>query len=50
MVEGEIYNEELWFGDERGYNATITNSRREIVRLWFGDERGYNATVQWILR
>ena len=35
----------LWFGDERGYNAT--KSRRQIFtrKLWFGDERGYNATA-----
>ena len=34
----------LWFGDERGYNATSTDSAANRLRLWFGDERGYNAT------
>ena len=35
---------ELWFGDERGYNATRHNGKVVALRLWFGDERGYNAT------
>ena len=35
---------ELWFGDERGYNATIVSLKNDKVELWFGDERGYNAT------
>ena len=35
----------LWFGDERGYNATLVRSVALLVELWFGDERGYNATV-----
>ena len=34
----------LWFGDERGYNATTFRMRYINVELWFGDERGYNAT------
>ena len=34
----------LWFGDERGYNATIITWRIIHAELWFGDERGYNAT------
>ena len=34
----------LWFGDERGYNATILANHIICVKLWFGDERGYNAT------
>ena len=34
----------LWFGDERGYNATTDVSSLRGVELWFGDERGYNAT------
>ena len=34
----------LWFGDERGYNATTISKSRVNTRLWFGDERGYNAT------
>ena len=35
----------LWFGDERGYNATIWIGYPRRTELWFGDERGYNATV-----
>ena len=35
----------LWFGDERGYNATGTLGRLQLEKLWFGDERGYNATL-----
>ena len=35
---------ELWFGDERGYNATIGTRNDSSKELWFGDERGYNAT------
>ena len=34
----------LWFGDERGYNATFNTNNRRDQQLWFGDERGYNAT------
>ena len=34
----------MWFGDERGYNATTHVIYRMAFRLWFGDERGYNAT------
>ena len=34
----------LWFGDERGYNATIYLCGTTTDQLWFGDERGYNAT------
>ena len=34
----------LWFGDERGYNATSIVSDVQFRALWFGDERGYNAT------
>ena len=34
----------LWFGDERGYNATKCDIRNNTNELWFGDERGYNAT------
>ena len=34
----------LWFGDERGYNATIMGDHHGDLWLWFGDERGYNAT------
>ena len=34
----------LWFGDERGYNATHEHGVHMGYRLWFGDERGYNAT------
>ena len=34
----------MWFGDERGYNATRGGSVRIEFLLWFGDERGYNAT------
>ena len=34
----------LWFGDERGYNATDGADDVEKIWLWFGDERGYNAT------
>ena len=34
----------LWFGDERGYNATSSGLFFGSVLLWFGDERGYNAT------
>ena len=36
---------QLWFGDERGYNATTNTSELTSVGLWFGDERGYNATL-----
>ena len=36
----------LWFGDERGYNATASSERSILEGLWFGDERGYNATVE----
>ena len=35
----------LWFGDERGYNATLIQAKDLRVALWFGDERGYNATT-----
>ena len=35
----------LWFGDERGYNATIFAAILKWAELWFGDERGYNATT-----
>ena len=35
---------ELWFGDERGYNATRGVLQSQRIVLWFGDERGYNAT------
>ena len=35
----------LWFGDERGYNATKSKVYPTYRRLWFGDERGYNATL-----
>ena len=38
------YVVQLWFGDERGYNATQTYQRHRLQKLWFGDERGYNAT------
>ena len=34
----------LWFGDERGYNATLYLVTSVARLLWFGDERGYNAT------
>ena len=34
----------LWFGDERGYNATNSIDWIQWYKLWFGDERGYNAT------
>ena len=34
----------LWFGDERGYNATTIEGVIITIPLWFGDERGYNAT------
>ena len=34
----------MWFGDERGYNATCRSKGKDIDALWFGDERGYNAT------
>ena len=34
----------LWFGDERGYNATLHLMPSIARLLWFGDERGYNAT------
>ena len=34
----------LWFGDERGYNATPAAEIPAEAMLWFGDERGYNAT------
>ena len=34
----------LWFGDERGYNATSATNQTAQTELWFGDERGYNAT------
>ena len=34
----------LWFGDERGYNATLGDRVLGNPALWFGDERGYNAT------
>ena len=36
---------ELWFGDERGYNATNFCEYMRDATLWFGDERGYNATL-----
>ena len=36
----------MWFGDERGYNATELAKLIIINKLWFGDERGYNATSQ----
>ena len=35
----------MWFGDERGYNATHAPAFVDLLELWFGDERGYNATV-----
>ena len=35
---------QLWFGDERGYNATHEDVNHIEHGLWFGDERGYNAT------
>ena len=35
----------MWFGDERGYNATAAACIWIALTLWFGDERGYNATV-----
>ena len=35
----------LWFGDERGYNATSSHFLSVGCMLWFGDERGYNATA-----
>ena len=35
----------LWFGDERGYNATQRFEKSRYMLLWFGDERGYNATA-----
>ena len=35
----------LWFGDERGYNATNAWNLNLNNGLWFGDERGYNATL-----
>ena len=35
----------LWFGDERGYNATSALRESLHRKLWFGDERGYNATT-----
>ena len=38
----------LWFGDERGYNATVSEWSRVVQWLWFGDERGYNATQETI--
>ena len=38
---------ELWFGDERGYNATLTFKLLLSSKLWFGDERGYNATHRY---
>ena len=37
-------SQRLWFGDERGYNATAFYIRQLCPLLWFGDERGYNAT------
>ena len=37
---------QLWFGDERGYNATDQLSFIRATQLWFGDERGYNATCK----
>ena len=36
----------LWFGDERGYNATFYLELVKVCVLWFGDERGYNATIE----
>ena len=38
----------LWFGDERGYNATHIYEHCTRSQLWFGDERGYNATIFFI--
>ena len=35
----------MWFGDERGYNATCAKIVTTYRLLWFGDERGYNATL-----
>ena len=35
----------MWFGDERGYNATEPSNALHAWQLWFGDERGYNATL-----
>ena len=40
----------LWFGDERGYNATSSHFLSVATELWFGDERGYNATVEAFLK
>ena len=40
----------LWFGDERGYNATFAEMVTLGFLLWFGDERGYNATLGRRLR
>ena len=39
----------LWFGDERGYNATDHAIYCKTIELWFGDERGYNATLGMII-
>ena len=39
----------LWFGDERGYNATIIRKSHRSRWLWFGDERGYNATIKLVM-
>ena len=44
MVYSASFTVELWFGDERGYNATLQRELAPEVKLWFGDERGYNAT------
>ena len=38
----------LWFGDERGYNATGCKEILPFYMLWFGDERGYNATHNYV--
>ena len=39
---------QLWFGDERGYNATNADFQKYALLLWFGDERGYNATQHFV--
>ena len=41
---GNTKVKQLWFGDERGYNATVACYLYSSRWLWFGDERGYNAT------
>ena len=44
MYDSIIICVTLWFGDERGYNATAIVIFSLPHQLWFGDERGYNAT------